>query len=294
MLSTCPLPDSIPPFCYPHAHNQTVYYCSATNIPITRLYTTVLLPSCPLPDCILLFCYQDAHYRTVYYWSAIHRPITRLYTTALLPVCASTDCILLFCYQHAHYQTEYYWSATIRSITRLYTTALLPTCITGLLPTGPLPDCTLLLCYQHAHYQNVYYCSATNMPIARLYTTVPQHLGDYILVKKRFRSGIKTAKIRTIPGADVESDHDMVMMTFQTRLKSARKPTQPRIRFDLEKLNDSTVMSAFQAAIGGRFASLATLADEDADLDTMVTRFNKAVTDTAAELLGKQRRKRKP
>ena len=116
---------------------------------------------------------------------------------------------------------------------------------------------------------------------------------DYILVKKRFRAGIKTARTRTFPGADVGSDHDMVMMTFQTRLKNSRKPTQPRIRFDLEKLNDPTVMSAFRATIGGRFAPLATQ-DEDAGLDSMVTHFNKAVTDTAAELLGKQRRKRKP
>ena len=53
-------------------------------------------------------------------------------------------------------------------------------------------------------------------------------------------------------------------------------------------------MNAFQATIGGRFAPLTTLVDEDADLDSMVTHFNKAVTDTAAELLGKQRRKRKP
>ena len=53
-------------------------------------------------------------------------------------------------------------------------------------------------------------------------------------------------------------------------------------------------MSAFQANIGGRFAPLATLVDEDADLDSMVIHFNEAVTDTAAELLGKQRRKRKP
>ena len=50
-------------------------------------------------------------------------------------------------------------------------------------------------------------------------------------------------------------------------------------------------MSAFQAIIGGRFAPLATLVDEDTDLDSMVTHFNKAVTDTAAKLLGKQRRK---
>ena len=57
------------------------------------------------------------------------------------------------------------------------------------------------------------------------------------------------------------------------------------IRFDLEKLDDSTVMSAFQATIGGRFASFAPLADEDADLDSIVTHVKKAVTDTAAVLL---------
>ena len=83
---------------------------------------------------------------------------------------------------------------------------------------------------------------------------------------KRVRSGIKIARTRTFLGADVESDQDMVMMTFQTRLKNSRKPTQPRIRFDLEKLKDPTVLSAFQATIGGRFAPLATLVDEDADL----------------------------
>ena len=49
-----------------------------------------------------------------------------------------------------------------------------------------------------------------------------------------------------------------------------------------------------QPCIVGGFAPLATLVDENADLDSMVTHFNKAVTDTAAELLGEQRRKRKP
>ena len=72
------------------------------------------------------------------------------------------------------------------------------------------------------------------------------------------------------------------------------KPTQPRIRFELEKQNDPSVMSALQATIGGRLVPFATLVDEDAALDYMVTHFNTAVTDTAAALLGKQRRKRKP
>ena len=53
------------------------------------------------------------------------------------------------------------------------------------------------------------------------------------------------------------------------------------------------MMKVFQATIGSRVAPLATLVDEDADLDSMVTHFNKAVTYTAAALLGKQRRKRK-
>ena len=69
----------------------------------------------------------------------------------------------------------------------------------------------------------------------------------------------------------LEATNDMVMMTFQTRLKNSRKPTQPRIRFDLEELNDPTVMSAFHATTGGRFALLVTLVDEDADLDSIVT-----------------------
>ena len=53
-------------------------------------------------------------------------------------------------------------------------------------------------------------------------------------------------------------------------------------------------MNDFQATIISRFTPLTTLVDDDADLDSMVTHFNKAVTDAAAELLGKRRRKRKP
>ena len=154
LVPTGRIPDCILLFCYPHAHYQTEYYCSATNRPITILYTTVLIPTWPLPDCKLLFCYPHAYYQTVYSCSATKRPITRQYTTVLLPTGPLPDCILLVCYQHAHYQTVYYCSATHMPITRLYTTVLLPTC--------PVPNYLLLLCYQHAHYQTVYYWSSKN------------------------------------------------------------------------------------------------------------------------------------
>ena len=80
---------------------------------------------------------------------------------------------------------------------------------------------------------------------------------------------------------------------FPRPVPNNKQPTQPRVRFYLEKLNDPTVTNAFQATIGGRSASVATLVHEDADLDSVVTHFNEAITDTAAELLGKQRRKSK-
>ena len=45
---------------------------------------------------------------------------------------------------------------------------------------------------------------------------------------------------------------------------------------------------------GGRFAPLTIMSNEDTDIDSMITTFNTAVTETASEILGKHRQKRKP
>ena len=50
----------------------------------------------------------------------------------------------------------------------------------------------------------------------------------------------------------------------------------------------------FQAAIGGKFASLIGLSDEEMDINTMITTYNTVVTDAASEILGKERRRKKP
>ena len=84
------------------------------------------------------------------------------------------------------------------------------------------------------------------------------------------------------------------MMTFRVRLKKARKPNQPSLRFDLEKLRDPDGACTFQATIGGKLAPLLGLSDEDMDMDTMITAYNTAVTDAASEILGKERRRKKP
>ena len=46
--------------------------------------------------------------------------------------------------------------------------------------------------------------------------------------------------------------------------------------------------------IGGTFAPLIGLRDEDMDNNIMITTYNTAVTDAASEIIGKERRRKKP
>ena len=105
---------------------------------------------------------------------------------------------------------------------------------------------------------------------------------DYILVRKHFRSGVNIARTRRFPGADIGSDHDLLMMTFLLRLKKISKPKHTRLKFDLEKLKDPDVLETFQAMIGGN------MDNEDTGLDSMITTFNTAVTETASEIQKKK------
>ena len=47
---------------------------------------------------------------------------------------------------------------------------------------------------------------------------------DYILVRKIFRTGVNIARTCSFPGANIGSDHDLLMRTFHLRLKRISKP----------------------------------------------------------------------
>jgi exonuclease III len=114
---------------------------------------------------------------------------------------------------------------------------------------------------------------------------------DYILAPQRFKSSINKANTRTFPGADIGSDHDLVLTNIKLKLKNRRTAKNPRIRFDLEKLNDPEIAEVFQAQIGGKFAALTTL---DSDVDTLTNNIREVLLSTAEDVLGKERRKNKP
>ena len=54
------------------------------------------------------------------------------------------------------------------------------------------------------------------------------------------------------------------------------------------------MLETFQALIGGKFAPLTIKDNKDTDLDSMITTFNTAVIETASEIVGKLREKKKP
>ena len=85
--------------------------------------------------------------------------------------------------------------------------------------------------------------------------------------------------------------HDLLMMTFNLRLKRISKPKHTRLKFDLENLKDPDVLKTFQAMISGKFAPLTIMDNEDTDLDSVITIFSTAVIETTSEILGKYRQK---
>ena len=91
------------------------------------------------------------------------------------------------------------------------------------------------------------FCQANTLVIAntffqqhkrRLYTwTSPdgqyQNQTDYIICSQRWRSSIQSAKTR--PGADCDSDHELLIAKFTLKLKKVGKTTRP-LRYDLNQI----------------------------------------------------------
>jgi exonuclease III len=57
---------------------------------------------------------------------------------------------------------------------------------------------------------------------------------DDVLVKQRFRNSVKD--VQTLPGADIDSDHNLLFSTICTRLKKIIRFHKRKPRQDLEKL----------------------------------------------------------
>jgi len=96
-------------------------------------------------------------------------------------------------------------------------------------------------------------------PADRLHNLVRNQI-DFILINQRFGSTIKSAVI--YPGADVPSDHVLLVAVLKTSLSSQRKPTTQR-RVALEKLRDPIIKSEMCNEINTQIQTITSIIGEE-------------------------------
>ena len=113
---------------------------------------------------------------------------------------------------------------------------------------------------------------------------------DYILVSKCFSTSVNI-NTRSFPGADIGSDHDMLMMNFSLNLKNHRKNKFTRNKFDLEKLKNPETKKLFEKKINEKLTEQKLTEIENTE--EILQKLNITMTEIATEILGKHREKKK-
>jgi len=130
-------------------------------------------------------------------------------------------------------------------------------------------------------------------PKRRLYTwKAPgdrsRHQLDYILVKHRFRNNVKD--VQTLPGADIDCDHNLHVAKICTRLKKITRFQNRRQRSDLEKLYAQR--QRVQYILEER---LHVIGCDSGNVEMQWKNTKECVLDTISDLVGKvDKRARKP
>lgn len=117
---------------------------------------------------------------------------------------------------------------------------------------------------------------------------------DHICLSKRFRRSVQD--VRVYRGADVASDHHLVVATL--RLKPRKYNTRnPKVapRYNIKLLQDHPSLRGFQIALNNRYQVLADLADEEQQqsIEEVWSKRKQAWTDTSKEILGLQQNQHK-
>ena len=107
-------------------------------------------------------------------------------------------------------------------------------------------------------------------------------------MSKSISTSVNINKTRSFPGADIGSDHDMLMMTFSLYLKNPKKNTFTRNKFELDKPETKKL---FEKKINEKLTEQKITEIENTE--EILQKINITTTETATEILGKYREKKK-
>ena len=108
--------------------------------------------------------------------------------------------------------------------------------------------------------KRIEFCNENNMvimitwfqePLCRLYTwkspeDISRNQIDYIMISQRFKNCVKQA--RTYPGADINSDHNLVTWKFKVKLKKIKR-NQAQSQIDYNLLKDDTYKGRYNILV---------------------------------------------
>ena len=113
---------------------------------------------------------------------------------------------------------------------------------------------------------------------------------DHVAFSKRWRSSLQD--VRVMRGADVGSDHHLLMAKVRIKIAKARKKKSVRVRFDVTKLNDLETRDQFKLVLQNRFECLQQL-EEEPSLDDEWREIEKGYVEAREEVLRKAKSTKK-
>jgi len=105
---------------------------------------------------------------------------------------------------------------------------------------------------------------------------------DHVIINKRWRGSLQDVLARH--GADVGSDHSLVLAKIKLKLRKVTKKDKRTPPIDVGKLKDPDIKRAFQLEVRNRFAGLG----EPNEVE--MQDFNEVLRETGKKLLGPRRR----
>ena len=108
---------------------------------------------------------------------------------------------------------------------------------------------------------------------------------DHVIINQKWRRSLQDVKANR--GADIGSDHVLVVATMSLKLRKAKRGGERQQRFDTAKLKNSNTEKAFKLELKNRFHVLQE--EQEMGIDS----FNQVLTETSKSLLGYRKTRKK-
>ncbi|CAH1268867.1 Hypp4012 [Branchiostoma lanceolatum] len=111
---------------------------------------------------------------------------------------------------------------------------------------------------------------------------------DHMCISQKFRR--LWSDVRVMRGADVSSDHHLLVTSARLRLKKHPTTTNPRKRYNVGLLKDKDIQKSFKLSLSNKFEPLQELfKEEDTGIEDQWQQVKKGWLDTCEEVLGKKK-----